>query len=69
MAISEDIMPSNLVNIENPHPLYPTALPEPVVRNNAIASQIGNFQADSTLPENRWNCPRLDDFVAPENTR
>jgi hypothetical protein len=68
MAISEDIMPSSLVNII-PHPLYPTALPESVFRNSTIAGQIGNFQADLTLPENRWNCPRLDDFAEPEKTR
>jgi hypothetical protein len=41
-------------------------LPEPVVRNSAIAGQIGNFQADSTLPENRWNYFRLGDFADPE---
>jgi hypothetical protein len=58
-------MPSSLVNIENPHPLHP---PRHLsgAQASAIAGQIGNFQADSTLPENRWNCPRLDDFVDPE---
>jgi hypothetical protein len=66
MAISEDIMPSSLVNIEIPHPLHPSARPGRIVRGSAIAGQNGNFQADSTLPENRWNCPRLDDLADPE---
>jgi hypothetical protein len=65
MAISEDIMPSSLVNIEIPHPLHPLASPERV-RGSAIAGQNGNFQADSTLPENRWNCPRFGDPADPE---
>jgi hypothetical protein len=53
MAISEDIMPSSLVNIEITHPLHPLALAERFARGSAIAGQNGNFQADSILPENR----------------
>jgi hypothetical protein len=68
MAISEDIMPSSLVNII-PHPLRPPAFPERIARGSTIAGQNGNFQADSTLPENRWNWPRSDDTADPENTR
>jgi hypothetical protein len=67
MAISEDIIPSSLVNIEIPHPLLPPAFHERIVRGSAIAGQNGNFQADSTLPENRRTCPRLGDPPIWEN--
>jgi len=62
-------MPSSLVNIEITHPLHPPAFPERIARGSTIAGQNGNFQADSTLPENRWNCPRFDDSADPDNTR
>jgi hypothetical protein len=50
--MSEDIMPSSLVNID-PAPINPAGGPKPRFRGSIIAGQIGYFEADSTLPENR----------------
>ncbi len=67
--MSEDIMPSNLVNISSRTRHSRLAFPERIARGSAITGQNGNFRLTSTLPENRCSCSRLDDPADSDNTR